>query len=123
MDTKASLQDAETVLQETLARLKETEEMEGEAAKSPQEEENVENIVEPSPQPNLGSYYNFLEAGRIIPQKFTVPLFLALEEERVRTHTWMKITKSKGVVDKGPLEEQLKDSRRELAMVRHAESC
>jgi len=46
-----------------------------------------------------------------------VPLFLALEEEIVRTHTWMKITKSKGVVDIGPLEEQLKEAGRELAMV------
>ena len=53
--------------------------MEGEAAKSTQEEEKVEKIVEPSPQPGLGSYYNFLEAGKIIPKKFTVPLFLALE--------------------------------------------
>ena len=122
LDTKASLQDAEAILQETLARLNETEAMEGEAAKSPQREEKVENIMDPSPQPSLGSYYNFLEAGKIIPQKFTVPLFLALEEERVRTHTWMKIAKSKGVVDIGPLEEQLKEARRELAMVRHVES-
>jgi len=95
LDTKASLQDAKAILQETLAILNETKEMEGEAAKSPQREENVENIMEPSPQPSLGSYYNFLEARKIIPQKFTVPLFLALEEERVRTHTWMKIAKSK----------------------------
>lgn len=51
-----------------------------------------------------------------------MPLFLALEEERVRTHTWMKITKSKGVVDIGRLEEQLKEARRELALVRHVES-
>jgi len=122
LDTKASLQDVRTVLQETLARLKEIEEMEGEAAKSPQEEEKVENIVEPSPQPSLGSYYNFLEVGKIIPQKFTVPLFLALEEERVRTHTSMKITKSKGVADIGPQEDQLKEGRKELAMVRHVES-
>lgn len=104
LDTKASLQDAETILQETLARLKETEAMEGEAAKSPQREEKVEHIMEPSPQPSLGSYYNFLEAGKIIPQKFPMPLFLALEEERVRIHTWMKLTKSKGVADIGPLE-------------------
>jgi len=60
--------------------------------------------MEPSPQPSLGSYYNFLEAGKIIPQKFPMPLFLALEEERVRIHTWMKLTKSKGVADIGPLE-------------------
>ena len=70
----------------------------------------------------MGSYYNFLEAGKIIPQKFAVPLFLALEEERVRTHTWMKIAKSKGVADIGALEEQLKESRGELAMVKHVES-
>ena len=78
LDTKASLQDAETILLETLARLQETEEMEGEAAKSPQKEEEAKNIVEPSPHPILGSYYNFMEARKIIPQKFTVPLFLAL---------------------------------------------
>jgi len=122
LDTKASLQGAETILQETLARLKETEAMEGEATKSSQREEKIEHIMEPSPQSSLGSYYNFLKVRKIIPQKFTVPLFLALEEERVRTHTWMKITKSKGVADIGPLEEQIKEARRELAMVRHVES-
>ena len=96
--------------------------MDGEVAKSPQREEKVESIMEPSPQPSLGSYYNFLEAEKIIPQKFTVPLFLALEEEKVRTHTWMKIAKSKGVVDIDPLEEQLKEARKELTMVQHVES-
>ena len=34
----------------------------------------------------------------------------------------MKIAKSKGVADIGSLEEQLKEARRELAMVRHVES-
>lgn len=63
--------------------------------------------MEPSPQPSLGSYYNLLDAEKIIPQKFVVPLFFALEEERVRTHTWMNIAKSKGVADIGPLEEQI----------------
>lgn len=91
--------------------------MEGEVAKSPQREEKVEHIMEARPQPDLRSYYNFFEVRKIIPQKFPVPLFLALEEERVRTHTWIKITKCKGVVDIGPLEEQLKEARRELAMV------
>ena len=75
--SKTPLQDAEAVLQETLARLKETERMEGEAATSPlredgvetSREEEVEHIPEPSPQPSLSSYYNFLEAGKIIPQK------------------------------------------------------
>jgi len=45
-----------------------------------------------------------------------------LEQERVRTHTWMKIAKSKGVADIGHMEEQLKELRRELAMVRHTKS-
>jgi len=121
MDQLASttpLQDAEAVLQETLARLKETEKMEGEAPSSPPREDEVEPpreeekepIPEPTPQPSLSSYYNFLEAGKIIPQKFPVPLFFALEEERVRTHTWMKIAKSKGMADIGPLEEQFKEA-------------
>ncbi len=34
----------------------------------------------------------------------------------------MRVAKSKGVADIGHLEEQLKESRKELAMVRHVES-
>ena len=34
----------------------------------------------------------------------------------------MKIAKSKGVADIDPLEEQLKEARRELALVWHVES-
>ena len=103
MDSKTVLQEAEKALQETQAKLKEIEKLEEKAAKQPQEEERIEEILEPSPQPSLGSYYNLLEAGKIIPQKFVVPLFFALEEERIRTHTWMRIAKSKGVADIGPL--------------------
>ena len=82
-----------------------------------------EQIQEPSPQPSLSSYYTFLEGGKIIPQKFTMPLFFALEEERIRTHTWMKIEKSKGVAYIGPLQEQLKEARSELAMNKHVATC
>ena len=57
LNSEASLQDVEAVLQETLARLKETEQMEERAAKSPQEEEKIDVIMELSPQPSLGSYY------------------------------------------------------------------
>ena len=86
LTTKAWLQDAEDALQETLARLKETERMEGEAPSSPPREGEIEppnevekeHIPEPGPQPSLSSYYNFLEAGKIIPQKFTVPLFFCI---------------------------------------------
>ena len=52
-----------------------------------------------------------------------MPLFFSLEEERVKTHTWMKIAKSKGVADIGPLEEQLKEARRELSMAKHVGNC
>ena len=96
--------------------------MEEKATKQSQVEEKTKEILEPSRQPSLGSYYNLLEGGKIIPQKFVAPLFFALEQERVRTHTWMRIAKSKGVADIGHLEEQLKESRKELAMVRHVES-
>ena len=128
---QARLQEAENVLQETMARLQATERMEGEGPSSPSREGEVKppvevekgQIPEPSPQPNLSSYYTFLEAGKIIPQKFAMPLFFALEEERIRTHTWMKIAKSKGVADIGPLQEQLKEVRRELAMTNHVANC
>ena len=122
MDSKTALQEADTSLQETLANLKETEKLEEKVAKQSQGEEKTEEILELSPQPGLGSYYNLLEAENIIPQKFTMPLFFSLEQERVSTHTWMRIAKSKGVADIGHLEEQLKESRKELAMVRHMES-
>jgi len=63
-----------------------------------------------------------LEDGKIIPQKFVVPLFFELEKERVRTHTWIQIAKSKGVEDIGHMEDKLRELRGELAMVRHIES-
>jgi len=70
----------------------------------------------------LGSYYNLIDAGKIIPQKFAVPLFFPLEEERIRTCTWMRIAKSKGVADICSLEGQLMESTKELAMVKHVEN-
>ena len=122
MDTKTILQEAKNSLQEMLTKLKETGKLEQEAEKQSQEEDKTEEIPEPSPQPNLGSYYNLLDGGKIIPHKFTIPFFFELEQERIRTHTWMKISKSNGVVYIGHIEEQLKELRMELAMVRHIES-
>jgi len=116
MDTKIVLQEAKTSLQEMLAKLKETEKLEEEAAKQSQEKDKN------SPQPSFGSYYNLLDGGKIIPQKFATPLFFELEQERISIHTWMKIAKSKGVVDIGHMEEHLKELIRDLAMVRHTES-
>lgn len=112
VDSKTALQEAETSLPETLAKLRETEKLEEKVAKPLQEEEKTKEILEPSPQPSLGSSYNLLEAGKVIPHKFAVPLFFALEEERVRTHTWVRISNSKGVADICHLEEKLKESRK-----------
>ena len=67
MDSKEVLQEAETSLQETLAKLKETEKLEEKAAKQSYGESKAKEILEPTPQPNLGSYYNLLEVGKIIP--------------------------------------------------------
>ena len=51
--------------------------------------EEEKELRELGPQPSLASYYNLLEGGRIIPQKFAIPFFFELEKERVRTHRWM----------------------------------
>lgn len=122
MDSKAVLQEAQTSLQETLTKLKETEKLEKKAQEHSQEEGKAKEIPQPRPQPNLGSYYNLLEGGKIIPQKFAVPLFFELEKETVRTHTWMQIEKSKGVEDIGHMENKLREMSRELRMVRHTKS-
>jgi len=74
-------------------------------------EEELE-IQEPDFQPSLASYYNFLEGGRIIPQKFSIPLFFELEKERIRTHRSMQIAKSKGVEDVGHMENKLREMGR-----------
>jgi len=60
MDSKAVLQEAQTSLQETLAKLKEIDKLEEKAEEQSQEEDKAKEIPEPSPQPNLGSYYNHL---------------------------------------------------------------
>jgi len=60
-------------------------------------------LREPSPQPNLDSYYRFIEGGRVIPHKCSIPLFFDLEKEREIKHRWMQISKYKGVKDIGHL--------------------
>ena len=96
--------------------------MEEKEVEQSQGESKAKEIPEPSPHPNLGSFYTLLEGGKIIPHKFVVPLFFELEREKVKTCTWMQITKSKGLEDIGHMEDKLKELRGELAMVRHIES-
>ena len=60
--------------------------------------------------------------GEIIPQKTAIPLFFELEKERIRSHRWIKIAKSKGVEDIGHMENQLKEMVRELSVVRNREA-
>jgi len=84
--------------------------------------EEAQEKHEPVPQPHLASYYNLLEGGRIIPQKFAIPLFFELEKERVRTHRWMQIAKSKGVEDVGHMKNKLREIGRELRALRDRES-
>jgi len=105
-----------------LTKLQETENLEKKAEEQTKEKDKAKEILELDPQPNLGSYYNLLEGGKIIPQKFAVPLFFDLDKERVRTHTWMQIAKSKGVEDIGHMENKLRKMGKELSIVRHTES-
>ena len=79
-------------------------------------------LREPIPQPNLDSYYRFIEGGRVIPQKFSIPLFFELEKERERTYRWMQISKSKGVEDIGHMDEKLKEMGREISSLRDREA-
>lgn len=72
-----------------MAKLQETEKLEKKTEEQTKEEDKEKEIPEPGPQPNLGSYYNLLERGKIIPQKFVVPFLFKLEKDTVRTHTWM----------------------------------
>lgn len=74
-------------------------------------------LREPSPQPNLNSYYRFIEGGKVIPHSFVIPL-LELEKEGVRTHRWMQISKSKGMEDVGHMKEKLKEMVRVLRNIR-----
>ena len=83
--------------------------------------EEAQELQEPDPQPSLTSYYNLPKGGKIIPQKFAIPLFFELEKERVRTNRWMKIAKSKGVEDIGHMENKLREMGRDLSALRDRE--
>jgi len=45
-----------------------------------------------------------------------------LEKERIRSHRWMQITKSKGVKDIGHMENKLRKMGKELSAIRHREA-
>lgn len=86
---------------------------------TPKEEENgIHELQNPDAQPNLESYYKFVEGGRIIPEKFSIPFFFELEKERGRTHRWMQISKSKKVEDMGLMEEKVIEQKKELNNLR-----
>ena len=99
-------------LQETLSKLQETQKLEEKIGGQPKVKEEAQELQEPDPQPNIDSYYRLFEGGKIIPQKFAIPLFFELEKEIVRTHRWMQIAKSKGVEDIGHMENKLKEMGR-----------
>ena len=82
--------------------------MESKGGEQQETKEEDPETKEPSPQPNLDSYHRFIQGGRVIPQKFSIPLFFELEKERARTHRWMQIAKSKGVEDNRHMKEKLK---------------
>lgn len=121
-DTQQNLQEVELVLQDTRLNLQETQNLEKEVGQQQVTKEEDPISKEPSPKPNLDSYYMFIEGGRVIPQNFSIPLFFELEKERDRTHRWMQITKSKGVEDIGHMEEKLKEMCRELSSLRDREA-
>ena len=42
--------------------------------------EEAKELEAPDPKPNLNYYYRLLVGGKIIPQKFAIPLFFELEK-------------------------------------------
>jgi len=86
---KTILQEAQTALPVTLTKLQETEKLEKRAEEHTKGKDEETKIPELDPRPSLWSYYDLLEGGKIIPQKFVVLLFFELEKERVRSHIWM----------------------------------
>ena len=121
-ETKTNLQEAKTVLQDTLLKLQEAQKLESKVGEQQEAKEEDQKMKEPNPQPNLDSYYQFIEGGKVIPQKFAIPFFFELEKERAWTHRRMHITKSKGVEDIGHMEEKLKEMGKELSGLRGREA-
>lgn len=85
-DTQHYLEEAETILHDTLLNLQETQKLENEGGQQQETKEKDPNLKEPSPQHNLDSCYRFFEGGRVLPQKFAIPLFFELEKQRAKIH-------------------------------------
>ena len=66
-DTQQNLQEEKTVLQDTLLNLQEAQKLERKIGEQRETKEEDPETKEPSPQPNLDSYYRFIEGGRVIP--------------------------------------------------------
>jgi len=106
------------VLQDTLLNLQETQKYDKEGSLQQETKEEDPELKEPSPHPNLDSYYMFSKGCRVIPQKIVILLFIELEKERARTHRWMQIAKSKVVEDISHMEKKLKEMGKELSSLR-----
>jgi len=59
--------EVQTALQETLTKLQEAEKLEKREEEQTKGKDETTRIPKPDPQPSLGSYYNLLEGGKIIP--------------------------------------------------------
>jgi len=53
-----------------------------------------------------------------LPTKFAVPILLELDKERVRSHQWKQIARSKEVDDMGLMEENMTKRGEEMADLR-----
>jgi len=68
-----------------LLNVQEAHKLERKVGEQQEAKEKDLETKEPSAQPNLESYYLFIEEGRVLPQKFSIPLFFELEKERAKT--------------------------------------
>ena len=80
-DALQDLQEAEAVLQETLLNLQETQKLDKEGSMQEETKREDPELREPSPQPNLDSYYRFIEGLMVIPQKISSHYSLSLRKK------------------------------------------
>ena len=62
--------------------LQEAQKLERKVGVQQEAKEEDPETKEPNPQPNFDSYYWFIKGCKVIPQRFSIPLFFKLQKER-----------------------------------------
>lgn len=81
-----------------------------------------EHTIEPLEDPKESySYYSWIEVGKVLPIHLATVLFFELKKEKDRTHKWKQIIESTGVDDVGRMEEEMKNMRVDIVLLKFNE--